>query len=268
MPKIIADHHIHTALCGHAKGEPKEYVETAIERGLQEIGFSDHAPLFSHRDATITMDHNELPLYHQMIEEVREAYKDRIKVKVGIEADFMRGHEEKTKALLDAYPYDYVIGSIHFIDKWGFDDPIQLQEWDKKDVNSVYHEYYKLLRESAASKMFDVLGHVDLVKKFDFRPTQDMTKDIEENARVIKDSGTAIEVNTSGIHKPAHEIYPSLEALKIYCQAGVIITFGSDAHTPDQVGRSFDEGRQWALDAGYKEYAVFESGKISKMVEL
>ena len=259
---------MHTPLCGHATGEPQLYARRAIEVGFKEIGFSDHAPLVSHRDSSITMDHSQLPVYHHMIESVRAEFADELNVHIGIEADFIPGFEDLTRSLLNAYPYDYVIGSVHFIEKWGFDDPIQMKEWNARDVNDVYREYHRLLRKSALSRMFDILGHVDLVKKFDFHPTIDMTAEIEENARVFKKTGVIIEVNSSGLRKPAKEIYPSLHDLKIYCAKGVPITFGSDAHNPGDVGRDFDKARDLALAAGYKEYVLLKNRKISRSVLL
>ena len=264
----ISDYHMHTPLCGHASGEPRAYAEQAVKAGLQEIGFSDHAPLVSHRDPTITMDLNQLPLYHRMIESTRREFAKDLNILIGIEADYIPGFEDKTKAIIDAYPYDYVYGSVHFIEKWGFDDPIQMKEWNIRDVNEVYRDYHQLLRQSALSGLFNILAHVDLVKKFDFHPTQDMTKEIEENARIFKQSGVVIEINTSGLRKPAKEIYPSLHDLKIYCAQGVPITFGSDAHKPQEVGCDFDKGRDLALAAGYKEYVRFKRSKISSTVAL
>lgn len=264
----ISDYHMHTPLCGHAEGEPAQYVQQAIKVGLKEIGFSDHAPLLSHKDPTITMDRSQLPVYQHMVESVRKEFEDAIIVRVGIEADFLPGYEDQTKQLLAQYPYDYVIGSVHFIAEWGFDDPIQLKEWNKKDVNIVYRQYYKLLRKSALSRMFDILGHVDLVKKFNFLPTQNMLPEIEENARIFKKTGVVVEINSSGLRKPIKEIYPSPEHLKIYCQAGVPITFGSDAHDPSDVGRDFDQARQLATSAGYKEYVLFEKRKIVRTLPL
>ena len=264
----ISDYHMHTPLCGHASGEPVEYARQALKAGLQEIGFSDHAPLLSHKDPGISMDISQLPLYHQMIGDVHTEFAGKLTIKTGIEADYMPGFEDQTRDMLAAYPYDYVIGSVHFIKKWGFDDPIQLKEWDQKDVNDVYREYFKLLRQSALSGLFDILGHVDLVKKFNFHPTVDMSDEIEENARVYKKAGVVIEINSSGLHKPAREIYPSLEHLKAYFKKGVPITFGSDAHKPEQVGRDFDKAREWAMSAGYKEYVMFEKRKIARTVKL
>lgn len=268
MSNVISDYHIHTTLCGHASGDPQAYARHAVDQGLSEIGFSDHAPLLSHRDRTITMDSSQLSIYHHMIESVRTEFAEQLRVRIGIEADYIPGYETRTKAMLEAYPYDYVIGSVHFLEKWGFDDPIQLKEWDSRDVNNVYREYYRLLRKSALSRLFDILGHVDLVKKFDFHPTEDMREEIEENARVFKKTGVVIEVNTSGLRKPAREIYPSQEHLKIYFAKGIPITFGSDSHQPDDVGRDFDKGREWAMAAGYTEYVMFEKRKIVKVVSL
>ena len=120
IPKV--DYHMHTPLCGHAVGEPSEYVEQALKVGLSEIGFSDHAPLVSHEDARYTMNCSQLPSYHEMVRKVQARYKN-FTIKLGIEADFIPGFEKKTEEILSGYPYDFVIGSVHFIDRWAFDDP-------------------------------------------------------------------------------------------------------------------------------------------------
>lgn len=260
------DYHMHTPLCGHAKGEPKEYVEHAIKIGLKEIGFSDHAPLVSHRDPTITMDFNEMPTYYAMIEDVQKKYP-QITIKLGLEADFIPGYEHKTKEILAAYPYDYVIGSVHFIGQWGFDDPGQRDGWKSQDINQVYRDYYALLRQSAQTRIFDIMGHVDLVKKFGHRPTEDMSQEIQKTAKVFKECGVAVEINSSGLRKPVAEMYPAQSALQIYCDAGVPLTFGSDAHVPTDVGRDFDKAIALAKAVGYKEHLVFRKRKIEKILK-
>ncbi len=263
------DYHMHTPLCGHAVGEPHEYVEQALRVGLSEVGFSDHAPLVSHEDARYTMNHRQLPLYHEMMQRVRARYPG-FTVKVGIEADFIPGFEEKTRALLSGYPYDFVIGSIHFIDRWAFDDPDPSQQvkWKDKDIDSVYRDYYALLRQSAASGLFDIIGHVDLVKKFGHRAAADMSAEVEETARVFKKSGVTVEINTSGLRKPVKEIYPSLDVLTLYRKGGVPITFSSDSHDPNDVGRDYDKAAELARAAGYKEYCVFSKRKVERMEPL
>src|SRR3989338_6828541 len=141
----ISDYHMHTPLCGHAVGEPAQYAKQAIKVGLEEIGFSDHAPFVHCVNPKITMNIKQLSEYYAMIEKVRADYHSELRIKVAIEADFIPGYEPKTKAILDDSPYDYVIGSIHFINSWGFDDPAERDEWSEHDVNQVYRDYFDLL---------------------------------------------------------------------------------------------------------------------------
>lgn len=262
------DYHMHTPLCGHAIGEPYEYAETAIKNGLEEIGFSDHAPMVHYEDPKVTMNIKQLPTYYKMMEDVRKRCQGKLRVKIGIEADFIPGYEQKTKALLDDYPYDYVIGSVHFIKNWGFDDPDTRETWDQIDVNRVYRDYYDLLRQSAQSGLFDIMGHVDLVKKFGHRASEDMTEEVKKTAEVFKKCGVAVEINTSGLRKPVKEMYPATWILKIYCSEGVPLTFGSDAHDPKDVGRDFSLALKAAKEAGYKEYLVFKERKIEKKIKI
>lgn len=265
LPKV--DYHMHTPLCGHAVGQPEEYVKQAIKVGLSEIGFSDHAPLVSHEDPRYTMAGNQLPLYHAMVEKVQKQFPD-FTIKLGLEADYIPGFEAQTRKILEGYPYDFVIGSIHFIDRWAFDDPDEKVKWRDKDINTVYRDYYKLLRRSASSGLFDIMGHVDLVKKFGHRATEDLTAEVKATADVFKASGVCVEINTSGLRKPVQEIYPSLGVLKIYREAGVPITFSSDSHDPGDVGKDYDKAKALALDAGYKDYLVFKRRKIERAEKL
>jgi len=264
----IADYHMHTTLCGHAVGNPSEYAQTAVKVGLEEIGFSDHAPFVHMEDPGITMNIKQLPEYYRMIEDVRKKYHGSLRIKIAIEADYIPGYEDKTKAILEDYPYDYVIGSIHFIKDWGFDDPSQRAQWDEQDVNQVYHDYYQLLQQCAQTGLYDIMGHVDLVKKFGNRATEDLTDDIQKTAQIFKECGVAIEINTSGLHKPAKEMYPALKNLKIYCAAGVPLTFGSDSHDPNHVGRDFEGAVALAMEAGFSEYVLFKDRKIERSIKL
>lgn len=266
MPSI-PDYHIHTPLCGHAVGEPSEYVLQAIKLGLQEIGFADHAPLLLFENPSLTMNTKQLPQYHKMIEDLQRQHVS-LPIKIALEADFIPGFEEKTKTIIEDYPYDYVIGSVHFIKEWGFDNPDERDHWDEENVNSVYQDYYELLRQSAKSGIFDIMAHVDLVKKFGHLPTEDLTDEIRATAKILKDSGVAIEINTSGLRKPVQEIYPALSTLKIYNEANVPLVFGSDAHDPKDVGKGFDKAMDLVKAAGYTQHVIFKNRKIVKTVEL
>ena len=263
-----ADYHMHTPLCGHAIGTPEEYVKQAIQVGLKEIGFSDHAPMVHKPMPSVTMSLEQLPVYHSMIEDVRKRYSSQISIKIAVESDFMPGFESQTKALIDSYPYDYIIGSVHFIDDWAFDDPSTREYWKIHNVDEVYRKYYALLRQSAQTGYFQIIANCDLPKKFGSRPTVDLTDDIKATARIFKETGVAIEINTSGLLKPVGEMFPAFNCLKIYQEAGVPLTFGSDAHDPKNVGRDFDKAVDLAKSAGYKEYAIFKNRQIEKTMKL
>ncbi len=264
----IYDYHMHTPLCGHAVGWPDEYAQAALDAGLEEIGFSDHAPFVHMVDPGVTMGMSQLPDYYAMIEKTQQRFKNDLRIKMALEADFIPGYEDKTQAIIDDYDYDYIIGSVHFIKDWGFDDPDQRERWDQEDVNQVYSDYYELLRRSAKSGLFDIIGHCDLVKKFGHRATIDLTGEIKQTAQVFKETGVAIEINTAGWRKPCEEQYPAENCLKIYAATGIPLTFGSDAHTPEDVGADFKQAYALAKSAGFTEYVSFSKRNIDRVIRL
>lgn len=265
---IYGDYHMHTALCGHATGSVEEYVQHAIKIGLKEIGFSDHAPMVHVRMPGVTMDERQLPLYHKLLDAAQTKYGAQISIKRALESDYIEGFEAQTKAFIDAYPYDYIIGSVHFVNGWAFDDPAAVERWKEHDVNDVWREYFRLLRKSAETGFFNIIGHCDLPKKFGHRATSDMTDEVKKTADVFKKTGVAVEINTAGLRKPIGEMYPAPDFLKIYAEAGVPLTFGSDAHTPGDVGKNFAEAVSLAKGAGYKEYVIFKNKSIERKIQL
>jgi len=180
------------------------------------------------------------------------------------------GFENKTKAMIESYPYDYIIGSVHFIDDWAFDDPDpKVKEyWKIYDVNDVFRKYYALLRQSAKTGFFQIIAHCDLPKKFGAKPTVDLTDEIRATAQVFRNTGVAIEINSAGLRKPCAEMYPAPNCLKIYREAGVPLTFGSDAHDAQDVGRDFDKAVELARSVGYTEYLIFKDRKIEKRIKI
>lgn len=256
----MIDYHIHTNRCGHADGEMVDYVREAIHCGLDEIGFNDHLPLNGDRgkELGLAMALVELPDYVNDVLELRKSFPE-IRIKLGIEADYTPESVSYTRELLTKHNFDYVMGSVHYIGEWAFDHPGERKEWDNKDVDLVYKEYFKLLRKSARTLLFDIIGHSDLVKKFGNRPKHELLEDLEDTAKVFRECGVAVEINTSGLRKPVNEIYPSYEILKVYKKYDVPIVFGSDAHTPGDVGKDFDKAIALAGMAGYKEFVTFEN---------
>lgn len=260
----MIDYHIHTKLCGHASGEMEEYVEYAISSGLKEMGFSDHMPMATHQGSGLAMQMDQLPGYVDKVLELDEKYKE-INIKLGIEVDYFPGLEDISKEIIERYSFDYVIGSVHFIEKWGFDNINQIDQWDKKNINKVYRDYYSLLRKSAISGLYDIIGHSDLVKKFGQRPDEDMSEEIEHTAQIFKENNLVIEINTSGLRRPVKEMYPSEDVLMIYSKFDIPLVIGSDAHKPQDVGMDFNKALQLAGNAGYFEETLFDKRQqISK----
>lgn len=258
---MLVDYHIHTKMCGHAQGEMEEYVQAALHKGFTEIGFSDHLPMYfrplEERDPTITMKEEELPLYIERVKGLRRDYP-QISIKLGIEADYVPGKEQILKEFLDQYSFDYVLGSIHFLDGWGFDDTRFLEVYQRWDMEELYQCYFKVLQGAAKSGLFDILAHPDLIKKFNYRPDKSLTELYEKTARIIKAGDLCIELNTAGLRYPAAEIYPAAEFLEICQNYKIPISLGSDAHRPVEVGADFDYGLKLIKEIGYREMAIFD----------
>ena len=256
----LPDYHIHTPLCGHAGGEVAQYVRQGRELGMPEMGFADHLPLFHLEDPTLTMCHEDLPVYVKQVGELQAANPD-FPIRLGIEADYIEEHLDDVAAVLARYEFDYVYGSVHFIGGWGFDHPRFKFEFERRDINEVYEIYFGLVMDAARTGLFDVMTHLDVVKKYGHRPTKDLSGLYHEVGRTLAISDVAIELNSSGLRKPVGEIYPSLELLKIMNEHGVPITFGSDSHKPAQVGQDFDRLAALARNAGYTDYVRFAGRK-------
>ena len=158
---------------------------------------------------------------------------------------------------------DYLIGSVHFIDEWGFDNPEFIGRYENQDIDLIWQQYFDAVEEMANSKKFDIAGHLDLIKVFKFMPKRDI-KLIASNAlKAIKNADMVLEINMSGLRKPINETYPSRELLEEAFALGIPITFGSDAHKPEQVGL-FDEAIvNLAREIGYTKCAVFKKRERS-----
>jgi histidinol-phosphatase (PHP family) len=187
---------------------------------------------------------------------------------LGIEADFVPGYQEDLATLLSQYDFDYVYGSVHLIDDWRFDDTrVYPEKYDQWDVNQAYLRFFDLIRQSVRSGLFDVIGHMDLIKKFDYWPTEAIDGMLQETVQTIAHAGVCVEVNTSGLRRPCEEIYPSEDILKLCRQYDVTVTLGSDAHSPEEVGMDFDKAVALLKRLGYSQVATFE-GRQRAMVEL
>ena len=255
---MIVDYHTHTSLCKHATGELDEYVRKAIEVGLDEIGCSEHIPMPDRFDEDHRMDLEQYyGIYAPRITALRKEYSGSIAIKRGVEADFFPGTEQWVKKFIDENEFDYVIGSVHFIGKWGFDNPVFVHHYDVRDIDETYRSYFETIQQSARSGLFDIIGHCDLVKKFGHRPTKSLDELIRETLAVIQKEDLCIEINTSGLRKPVKEIYPAESILALAAEMNIPLTLGSDAHDPADVGRDFDAAASLVHQYGRGEIAVF-----------
>lgn len=261
-----ADYHMHTPLCHHAEGWPGEYAAVAVERGLEEIGFSDHNPMPEQFD-NWRMAIGDLPRYFDEVAAARDAFDGRLTIRLGLECDFLEGRESWIEELAGKAEWDYLIGSVHYIDEqWAIDDPApKWQEHWQGRIDEVWQIYWEKYRRCAASGLFDFLAHADLVKKFGHWPDGDLRRFYEPTIEVIAAAGVAIEVSTAGLRKPCAELYPADGFLGLACQAGVPIVISSDAHRPDEVGVDFDIAIAAALRAGYTETSRFEKRQRSSV---
>jgi len=267
---MINDYHIHTRLCGHAVGEIEQYVEHALAIGLPEIGFSDHMPMevWGRHDPELTMALREMDTYLAWVHDMQRRYGNRIRIKLGIEADYVPGKEREVERFLQRYDFDYVIGSVHFLGEWGFDDSRDLAHWGEQPVDESYRQYFETLIASIQSGLFDIIGHPDLIKKFGHRPQQSCDAWYRQTAAAAADAGVAVEINTSGLHKPVKEMYPHPDFVAALHAAGVPLMINSDAHAPEQVGRDWPRGAALAWQAGVRRVPLYAQRRIERWVDL
>ncbi len=250
---MLADYHIHTALCKHAEGVVSEYKKQARLLNITEICFTDHVPAPDGYDPEHRMDIRQFDTYKSAVYELQNEKEP--KVLFGIEADYYKGCEKFLREWLIIQNFDFILGSIHFIQDWGFDNPAKRHIWDAVDVTETWKKYFELVGELADTGLFDAVAHLDLPKKFNHRPSD---KDLKEMAAPVLDriamAGMGIELNTSGLLKPVAEIYPCPLLLSLAFEREIPICFGSDAHAPEQVGQNFDLALKLARDIGYADY--------------
>lgn len=256
-----ADYHMHTPLCHHATGEPTDYAARALVLGLDEIGFSDHSPMQRDDFDDWRMAASDLEDY---VERVRKARVDHpsLQIRLGLEVDYLPGHEDWIEDLSQRHPWDYFIGSVHYVsESWDLDNPKKLSEWKRRPALEVWTAYFERLTMAAESGLFDFIGHADLCKKFCFYPDQDCTPLFRRFLQAARRRDLAIEINTSGLRKDCKEMYPSPAFMALAAEEGVALTFGSDAHAPGEVGMDFDRALDLARRCGYTHACRFAGRK-------
>ncbi|MGQ9736262.1 MAG: histidinol-phosphatase HisJ family protein [Thermaceae bacterium] len=257
----MVDSHLHTPLCQHAEGAPEEYLFQAQKKGFKGVVFTDHSPMPSWYDPQSRMLLSALPFYLLALERLREKHP-HLYVGIGLEADYHPGTEAFLGHLLRQYPFDYVIGSVHYLGAWPFDHPDHQEEFAWRELKTIYQEYFQLVEKAVRTGLFHAIGHLDLPKKFGHRLEDEALLELAYPVlRVIREEGAFLDVNTAGLRKPVGELYPSPLLLREAHALGIRVVVGSDAHHPLEVGHAFEETFELLRGIGYREAFYFQEGR-------
>lgn len=253
---MIVDLHNHTKLCNHAEGEMDEYIQKAIFSGTQYFGFSDHAPMDF--DPKYRMSFEQMRQYENDVVTLQKKYKEKITILLGYEVDYLPGYMDERVLHADV---DYLIGSVHFLDDWGFDNPEFIGKYKSQNINDIWQNYFTTIEAMAHARAFDIVGHLDLIKVFKFLPDKPILTIAQDALHAIKENDLVVEINMAGYRKPIKEPYPSYELLQEIKKLNIPITFGSDAHKPQQVGLFAGDIINLAKEVGFKEISSFNKRK-------
>ena len=246
------DYHIHTTY-SDGKAQPEDYIIPAISAGIKEIGFSEHLNLFV-PDQEWCMDSKRVPDFISHIARLKKTVSG-IKIKIGLEVDYLPGKEEEIYKFVNHLDLDFLIGSVHYLGEKTVDSGPDFYE--NRNIDELYESYFGYINEAVASGLFDIIAHCDLVRIYNFKPTQNPEHFYRILAQNMKIHDVVFEVNTNGRNRPLGDFYPDRRFLKIFMEENVPVCVNSDAHLPARVGQYFDEAYNLLKEAGFKEMAVF-----------
>jgi histidinol-phosphatase (PHP family) len=265
---VLTDYHLHlrsddpdaTAQEYFTQANVERYRAAASERGIAELGVSEHVYRFTQalevwrHPFWLDYAHDDLDSYCAFVREQTD-------LRLGIEADFVPGAEDRMANLLQARDFDYVIGSVHFI-KEGAVDMDDYSVWESgRSVEEIWRRYFQTIGEAARSGLFDVLAHPDLVKVWGRErplPDDDLRHYYELAIEGIAESGIAVEVSTAGLRKRVEELYPAPAFLEMCLEAGAPVALSSDAHRPQEIGADYERALELLEQLGVGELCVFE----------
>lgn len=257
----MVDYHMHSVL-SDGKNTYEEMILGAIEKGLDEIGFSDHV---CQKPVSWAIRLEDIPVMTEQILDLKEKYEDQIKVRYGIEVDYFPGREEELSELIDSIPVDYVIGSIHFIGDWNFDTDQSL--YGKWSNDKLYEKYFTLVQQAAGSGLFDIIGHLDIIKKFRVYPETNQEKLFDDTVAIIKENNLVVELNTGGLDRPCAEFTPSQDILEMCYRHQVDVTISSDSHRSEHIARHYERALSLLRQIGYTEIIGF-SKRTRRMIRI
>lgn len=247
------DYHMHSRF-SDGKNAPGEYIPAAIAAGMKEIGFSEHFTLYK-ESLDWSMDASDVDKYLSHINTLKDN-SDGIIIRTGLEVDYFPGKENEIGSHLEKMDLDYAIGSVHYLGDTTVD--MGPQFYEGKNINRLFESYFDHVARAAASGLFDIIAHCDLIRIYGFKSSADLEPLYRNLARSFKKHDVVFEINTNGRNRPIADFYPDRRYLGIFREYNVPVCVNSDAHMPSRVGQYFDEAYDLLRKAGYTEMAVFE----------
>ena len=201
------------------------------------------------------MNPADISHYLNHIETLRNNNKI-LKIKTGLEVDYFKGKEAEIKDFLSSLNLDYVIGSVHYLGEKTVEFGPEFYEG--KNIDRLFESYFDSVSAAAASGLFDIIGHCDLIRIYGYRPATDPEPLYRSLAKTMKKYDVAFELNTNGRNRPLADFYPDRRFLPVFKEENVAVCVNSDAHMPSRVGQHFNEAYELLRYVGFSEMAVFD----------
>ncbi len=262
------DTHTHTHHSCDSQATMEEMAAMALAIELQGIAFTDHVEWMPEDEATGYM---KPQAYFQELEQVRRRYQRQLEILAGVEIGSSHLFPNETRALMNAYPWDLVIGSVHWFNGTGGWLPAAFEN----GMEAAYTSYYTELNALAREGEYDILAHFDIIRRDTWKlyrrelPATPFAELIQSTLQAVIDRGKGLEINTSGLWRGMNEGMPGLTILRWYREmGGEILVFGSDAHEPDNIAREFERAQNLALAAGFTHFAHYRQRELIEWIEI
>lgn len=264
------NYHIHTNF-SDGKAELEKYVLESLKKEFNEIGFSDHLIILGDgKVGSNSMKIEKIKEYVKRINLLKEKFKNKIKIKLGIEVDYFPFRERLIAKIINQFDFDYILGSVHRIDDFRIDAKSNLRIWNEmseREIYNTYKKYFSLVQKTVSSKLFDIIAHPDFVKVFNFKPKRNIKQLYLKTIKKISKNNICIEVNSAGLREAVNEIYPNKVFLSLCYKNNIPVTMGNDAHSPELIESDLNQLINYIKNIGYNKVVTFNKRK-RKLVKI